>query len=119
MKETITMKSFGKLKILFVAGFGPVVRNYDQTRKLYSDIFGIPFQELENGYMYTDLGALDGVKHFALWPLSQAARNCFGKDTWPEDVPVPQAWIEFDVEDVREAANELKAQGYQLLFEAR
>jgi hypothetical protein len=59
------------------------------------------------------------VNHFALWPLSHAAQSCFGVDTWPEDVPVPQAWIEFDVEDVENATNELKAQGYQLLVDAR
>ena len=40
---------------------------------------------------------LNGVKHFALWPLTQAAESCFGMDQWPVDLPVPQAWIEFDV----------------------
>ena len=113
------MKSYGKLKILFVAGFGPVVSNYDQTRKLYRDVFGITFQEYENGYMFTEPGVLEGVKHFALWPLSHAAQNCYGKDDWPDDIPMPQAWIEFDVEDVQEAADYLKAQGYRLLFEPR
>jgi catechol 2,3-dioxygenase-like lactoylglutathione lyase family enzyme len=110
---------FKNIKILFVAGFGPVVRNYEQSRKLYADVFGIPFQEFENGYMFTDTGALDGVKHFALWPLSQAAQSCFGKDIWPTDVTIPQAWIEFDVEDIEKATAEMKSLGYRLLVSAR
>lgn len=33
------------------------------------------------GYLHT--GGLDGVKHFALWPLVKAAQSCFGTDQWP------------------------------------
>jgi hypothetical protein len=74
---------------------------------------GLSFEEETNGYLHT--GALDGVKHFALWPLAQAAESCFGKDQWPDNHPVPQAWIEFDVEDIEKATAELKSQGYILL----
>src|SRR5256885_9322556 len=42
--------------------------------------------------IYTE--ALQGAKTFALWPLSQAAQSCFGKDTWPDGIPVPQAWLD-------------------------
>jgi hypothetical protein len=55
------------------------------------------------------------VKHFALWPLPQAAESCFGMDKWPETVPVPQAWLEFDVGDIGKATAELMSQGYKLL----
>ena len=113
------MQSFKNIKILFVAGFGPVVRNYEQSRRLYADVFGIPFQEFDNGYMFTDKGVLDGVKHFALWPLSHAALSCFGKEDWPDDIPVPQAWIEFDVEDIQKATAEMESLGYRLLISAR
>ena len=34
---------------------------------------------------------------------------------WPSDLPTPTAWLEFEVEDVAEAARELKAKDYQLL----
>ena len=70
-----------------------------------------------NGYLHT--GKLDGVKHFALWPLAQAAESCFGTDQWPGDVPVPQGWIEFDVRDVQQATAELQLQGYRLLVAAK
>lgn len=65
---------------------------------------------------------LDGAKIFALWPLEQAAESCFGTDTWPADIPAPQAWMESDVESpaaVSDAASELEAAGHRLLRGAR
>jgi len=62
---------------------------------------------------------LEGAKSFAIWPLSQAAESCFGIDVWPKDVPRPQAWLEFDVEDVDEASRELEERGYRLLVRNR
>ena len=60
-----------------------------------------------------------GVRHFALWPLSQAAGSCFGKESWPDEIPVPQAWIEFDVDDVEQATAELESKGYRMLVSVR
>ncbi len=105
------------IKILFIAGFGPVVRDPKASKALYIDALGISFEEMKNGYLHTD--KMEGAKYFALWPLSQAAISCFGKDKWPEDIPIPQAWIEFDVENVETATEELKKQGYHLLVAAR
>jgi uncharacterized glyoxalase superfamily protein PhnB len=59
------------------------------------------------------------VKTFGLWPLSQAAESCFGKDAWPTDVPTPQAWLEFDVDDVDKATAELESRGYRMLVKGR
>ena len=67
--------------------------------------------------MYT--GELDGVKHFALWPLSLAAVSCFGTEEWPAELPAPQAWIEFDVANIENATAELKSDGYKLLVAAK
>ena len=101
------------MKILFIAGFGPVVRESAKSRRLYSELLGIPFQEESDGYLHTE--ALTGAKTFALWPLSQAAQSCFGKDSWPDDIPAPQAWLEFDVDSVDKATVELQSQGYRML----
>ena len=103
----------GKIKVLFVAGFGPIVRDTATSRKLYSEALGIPFKEESGGYLHTE--ALQGVKTFALWPLSQAAQSCFGKDSWPENISVPQAWLEFDVDSVESATADLESQGYRIL----
>lgn len=102
------------IKVLFIAGFGPIVRTPADSRKLYSEVLGIRFQEESGGYLHTEV--VKGAKTFALWPLSQAAQSCFGKDSWPEDIPVPQAWLEFDVESVEEATMYLESQGYRLLI---
>ena len=101
------MKTPKNIDVLFVAGFGPIVRDAAASRKFYSEALGLSFEEETNCYLHT--GALD-----ALWPLAQAT-SCFGKDQWPDNHPVPQAWIEFDVEDIEKATAELKSQGYILL----
>ena len=103
-------------KILFVAGFGPITRDDVQPRKLYQSVLGIPFKE-QNGYLHTE--ELEGVKSFALWPLSQAAKSCFGVNSWPDTIPEPQAWIEFDVDDVEKATAELQSEGYRMLVANR
>ncbi len=105
------------LGILFIAGFGPIVRDTAKSRKLYGDVMGIPFKEEAGEYLHTE--ALSGARTFALWPLSQAAQSCFGKDSWPDDVPAPQAWLEFDVASVENATAELESKGYKMLVKAR
>jgi catechol 2,3-dioxygenase-like lactoylglutathione lyase family enzyme len=115
--ETTEEKTLKNIDVLFVAGFGPIVRDPAATRKFYSGALGLPLKEDTDGYLHT--GDLDGVKHFALWPLAQAAESCFGTDEWPGNVPAPQAWIEFDVGNIEKATSELKSQGYKLLVAMR
>lgn len=112
----MSRKAARKFKLLFVAGFGPIVREGIESQKLYRDLLGISF-ESHGDYLYT--GNLKGVKHFALWPLSQAAQSCFGSDTWPAGLPVPQAWLEFDVDNIDNATAELEKSGYKLLTKAK
>ena len=107
------MQRAANLRVLFVVGFGPIVHETGESRKLYRDALTIPFKEESDGYLHTE--ALAGAKTFALWPLSQVAQSCFGKDSWPENIPVPQAWLEFDVDNVDEATAALEAKGYRML----
>lgn len=99
------------MKILFVAGVAPIVRDAAASAAFYRDALGLPLEG--DGYLHT--GALAGTKHFGLWPLAEAARSCFGSAEWPPDVPTPQAVIEFEVEDVAQAAGEMQRRGYRLL----
>lgn len=104
------------MKISFVAGFGPIVRETDASRTFWGGGLGIDLEEAAPNYWTND--DLEGVKAFALWPLEQAAQACFGSDTWPEEIPAPQAWVEFDVESpeaVGAAVDELEAAGHRLL----
>jgi catechol 2,3-dioxygenase-like lactoylglutathione lyase family enzyme len=103
------------MKISLVAGFGPIVREMEASLAFYRDALGIGF-EGDEGYPHTD--NLDGVRAFALWRLTDAARSTFGVDEWPSDIATPQAWLEFDVEShdaVGVAAGELEVAGYRML----
>jgi hypothetical protein len=111
------MEFNGAVKVLFVAGFGPIVRETDASSKLYRQTLGIHFKEEDGGYLHTE--ALTGANSFALWPLSHAAESCFGKDSWPVEVPAPQAWLEFDVSSVEQATAELEKRGYRMLVKNR
>lgn len=104
------------MEVLFVAGFGPISTDAGAARGFYRDMLGLRFQE-DGDYLHT--GDLGGVKHFAVWPLADAAQSCFGQAAWPDAIPHPQAWVEFDVADLAAATAELEARGYRLLVANR
>jgi hypothetical protein len=72
----------GKIKVLFVAGFGPIFRETATSRKLYSEALGIPLKE-ESGYLHTealqrvDLAresiAAEAVEHWKASPFQSRA----------------------------------------------
>jgi catechol 2,3-dioxygenase-like lactoylglutathione lyase family enzyme len=107
------------LKVLFVAGFGPVVRDPRASETFYIDALGLPLEAMPDAPDYLHGEKLDGVKHFALWPLALAAESCFGIGVWPESIPAPHSWLEFDVQDVAAATRVLKDRGYALLVDCR
>jgi len=105
------------MKVLFIAGFGPVTADPEVSRRLYEDALGITFKTEDGDYRHTE--ALKGANSFAVWPLYQAAESCFGTKEWPSDLPRPQAWLEFDVDDVAAATREMESLGYRLLVSNR
>jgi len=105
------------MKVLFIAGFGPIASDVEQSRRLYEDALGITFKKEEGDYRHTE--ELKGANTFAVWPLDQAAESCFGSSEWPNEVVRPQAWLEFDVDDVAEATREMNERGYKLLVANR
>ena len=107
------MNDASAIPVLFIAGFGPIVRDAASSRTLYAGNLGISFKEESGGYLHTE--ALQGARSFALWPLAQAAQSCFGVPSWPGDVPVPQAWLEFEVESVADATAALAQRGHRML----
>lgn len=110
------MQVASNINVLFIAGFGPIVRETAESRRLYSEVLGINFKvEKEESADYLHTEALQGAKTFALWPLSQAAYSCFGNYSWPEDIPAPQAWLEFDVDSVEKATADIESRGYRIL----
>lgn len=106
------------MEILFVASTALIAENPGESRKLFVDALGLPLE----GDDYIHSEKIGGTKHFGVWPLAQAAQACFGTDAWPSDRSVPQASVEFEVADaaaVADAAEELKAKGFELLHETR
>ena len=104
------------MKVAFIAGFGPIVREPEAALAFWRDGLGVELEEPAPGYFTND--SLEGVKAFALWPLTQAAEAVFGSPEWPADIPVPQAWIELDVESaaaVGEGLSEMEASGHRVL----
>src|SRR5947209_522528 len=102
-----------RVNILFVATVAVVASDPQQSRKLFMDALGLPLEGEGDGYYSS--GNIGGTKHFGVWPLSQAAESCFGTPEWPADRPVPQASIEFEVENeqaVAAAGDELERAGF-------
>jgi catechol 2,3-dioxygenase-like lactoylglutathione lyase family enzyme len=109
------------VRVQFIASFAVITDRPAESRRLYVDALGLPLGHAEgDDYLHSeDIG---GSKHFGIWPLAQAAQACFGTPDWPSDRPVPQASVEFEVEDaaaVDAAAKELEDQGYPLLHPTR
>lgn len=109
------------MKIEFVSTIAVITPDTTESRRLYVETLGLPLRsESGDGYLHSD--RIPGTKHFAVWPLSQAAEACFGSQQWPADHAVPQVSVEFDVADepsVQDAAEELVGAGYELLHPVR
>lgn len=109
------------MKILFIGSVGVITRDRAEGRRLFADGLGLPLKTVEGAdFLFTQ--KLEGSRYFGVWPLSEAARVCFGRDRWPSNRPVPQMFLEFEVgdaESVAQAASELESKGYALLHPAR
>jgi catechol 2,3-dioxygenase-like lactoylglutathione lyase family enzyme len=109
------------MEIEFIASMAVITPDTATSASLYRDALGLPLVAAE-GDDYLHSGDIAGSRHFGVWPLRQAARSCFGTDTWPEGRPVPQASVEFEVasaEAVQPAIEELRSAGFDVLHDAR
>lgn len=108
------------MQIQFIATLAVITADPAASRRLYVDTLGLPLRGEEDGYHHSE--QIAGSKSFGIWPLAQAAQACFGTPDWPDEHPVPQASIEFEVaapDAVGPAAAELADAGFPLLHEAR
>jgi catechol 2,3-dioxygenase-like lactoylglutathione lyase family enzyme len=109
------------VKVIFIASIAIIARDPALSRQLFIDALGLPLTA-QPGDEYFHSDKIGGSKHFGVWPLRDAAQACFGTPEWPSELPIPQASIEFEVQDEAEvgtAAQELEARGYTLLHQAR
>jgi len=110
------------VQIEFIASFAVISADPAASRKLFVESLGLPLEGAESDADYLHSEAIDGAKHFGVWPLEQAAKACFGTAEWPAELPVPQASVEFEVAGapaVADAAAELEGRGYDLIHHAR
>ncbi len=109
------------MEIAFITGVAVIAADPPESRKLYVDALGLPLEgDGADGYYHSE--KIAGIKHFGVWPLSQAAEACFGTSEWPPERAVPQMSVEFEVRDreaVQGAARELEAKGFSLLHPVR
>ena len=103
------------IEVLFIAGFGPIIVDQAAGERLYCDLLQLPLERIEGYDGYLHSGCINGVKHFALWPLDKAAQSCFGRPQWPARLPVPQSWLEVEVADIELATAILEKAGLTLL----
>jgi catechol 2,3-dioxygenase-like lactoylglutathione lyase family enzyme len=108
------------MNVSMIATVAVIAAEPSRSRQLFTETLGLPLEGEGDGYYAS--GNIPGCNHFGVWPLSEAAESCFGTTEWPTDLMVPQASIEFEVEDpeaVATAGAELQAAGFELLHPAR
>jgi catechol 2,3-dioxygenase-like lactoylglutathione lyase family enzyme len=106
------------VNVQFVSSVAPITPDPVASRRLFVEVIGLPL----DGDDYIHSENVPGSRHFGVWPLAQAAEACFETPEWPADRPVPQASIEFEVEDtdaVRAAEAELRDAGHEVLHPTR
>jgi catechol 2,3-dioxygenase-like lactoylglutathione lyase family enzyme len=109
------------MRIRFIGSIGVITRSRAEGGRFYRDALGLRLTRTE-GTDFLFSQKLDGSKYFGVWPLSEAARVCFGRKRWPAGRPVPQMFVEFEVGSpgsVPKAASELQSRGYALLHAPR
>jgi len=110
-----------KMKPVFIGAVGVISNNLSEGRAFYVDALGLPLVRAKGGnFLHSE--KLEGSKYFGVWPLSEASKACFGVERWPAGRPIPQMFVEFEMESaesVAVAASELETKGYALLHEAR
>jgi catechol 2,3-dioxygenase-like lactoylglutathione lyase family enzyme len=57
------------MKVKFVAGFGPLVRDREASLAFYRETLGLPLR----GEEYVSANELEGVGHFGQWHIDDAA----------------------------------------------
>ncbi len=82
------MNELGDVKVLFIAGFGPIVREETASRRLYCEALGIRFKEETGGYLHTE--GLEGAKTFALWRCRKQRSLASGRIRGPTIFPRPK-----------------------------
>ena len=70
------------MRIEFLSSVAVIAPEPSASRELYVGALGLPLASgADEEYHHSE--QIGGCKHFAVWPLSQAAEACFGSRQWP------------------------------------
>ena len=72
------------MKTKSMASCAVITRDPPASRRLFVEALGLPL-ETSAGDDYAHSEHIEGVKHFGVWPLCQAAQACFGTRDWPKE----------------------------------
>ena len=107
------------MKIHSIAGFATITKNPRESTDLYEKQLNLALTN-QDDYLFTS--DIPGCNHFGVCSLSMAAQFCFGADTWPKDIPEPNATLEFELqspEAVKDAVQELQDSGQTFVHEVK
>jgi catechol 2,3-dioxygenase-like lactoylglutathione lyase family enzyme len=94
-----------------LAGLAEIVDDFSAALAFYRDTLGLEIkQQMGDDYA---LVSVPGVFHFGIWNRAHAAEAVFGSRDAADRIPLGFT-IEFEVDDVDRAAQQLAARGVQL-----
>ena len=97
--------------IRHIASIGEVVDDLDAAVGFYRDALGLTV-EYESGSKYAEI-KMPGTLHYAIWDRAAAAEATFGDAGEASKVPLGFT-VEFEVDDVDEAAQAITSSGWHL-----
>jgi predicted enzyme related to lactoylglutathione lyase len=101
--------------IRHVAGMAEIVEDIDKAIAFYRDVLGLETQRHNDDYAIV---TVPGVLHFGIWDRRAAAESTLGSRDAAERIPLGFT-LEFEVEDVADAATAIEANGGDVLQKPR
>ncbi len=97
--------------IRHIAGLAEIVEDVDAALVFYRDVLGLTVEK-HDGDDYAML-SVPGVLHFGLWNRGHAAEAVFGSREDADRIPLGFT-LEFEADDVADAARRLEEAGQQI-----
>ena len=93
------------------AGLAEIVDDMDAAIAFYRDVLGMDVEVKQEG-RYA-LAHVAGVLHFGIWDRRHAAQCTLGSPDLADQIPLGYT-VEFEVDDLEEAATHIQSQGCEL-----
>jgi len=101
----------GQAMIRHVASVAEIVEDVNKAVAFYRDTLGLEVRE-QHGDDYAVIG-VPGVLHFGVWDRAHAAESTLGSRDHADRIPLGFT-LEFEVENVQEAAGQIEHSGWEI-----